>query len=227
MRNTMPLLILSALLITLPLRAVSYKYHDIKLILIPTEMAAEKKPAVNMSYLDEWLLDLSRHAKNYPIDFDSLQDKERATQDVKMLTGLMDVMINVPEPSPEFLRRAGFLNSMGHNLDIPGCAKKALTIFQQLLTLLPSDPQGNYMFGAFLGGIGKASEAIPYLLKAHSSGVPEAPFTLGMAYLMTGNKEKALEYFLLYREKNPGDKSIDKIINSIQRGKVEFKHTSN
>jgi len=179
-----------------------------------------------MSYLDEWISDLSSHSRNYPIEFDSVQDKEQAIQDVKMLTGLMDIFINAPEPDPEFLRRAAFLNSMGHNLDIPGCAKKASTLFQQLLKVSPADPLGNYMYGAFLGGIGKAKEAIPYLETAHSFGVPDAPFSLGMANLMTGNKEKALEYFFLYRERNPSDKSIDKIINTIQHGTVEFKHIS-
>jgi predicted Zn-dependent protease len=100
-----------------------------------------------------------------------------------MLSGMLDILINGPSPNPEILWRAGFLNSMGHNLDIAGSAEKTSTIFKNLLAMSPSDPRGNYMYGTYLAGIGKPKDALPYLEKALFVGVADAAYTLGMTHL--------------------------------------------
>jgi len=64
------------------------------------ETPAGKKYGFDSAYLDQMLNDLSTHAQNYPPQFDTLQDKQRATQDVQALSGILDILINVPTPKP-------------------------------------------------------------------------------------------------------------------------------
>jgi tetratricopeptide (TPR) repeat protein len=221
------LFLLSALLSSSSLAyGKEYGDYDPKRILTFTETSSGKSYGIDGRYLDQILNDLSFHAKNYPTQFDSHQDRQRAIQDVKTLSGMLDILINGPNPHPELLWRAGFLNSMGHNLDILGSAEKAVAIFQKSLSISPSDPRSNYMYGTLLASIGKWDEALPYLQKAHSAGVADAAYSLGMTYLSLGQKEKALEHLEIYRQRNPNDGNIGKLIDGIRNGKLEIKKSS-
>lgn len=217
------LLAFLAVLVTSNASAREYGNYDPKRLLTVSETPAGKKYGFDGAYLDQMLSDLSAHAKNYPPQFDTPQDKQRATQDVKSLSGMLDILINVPTPNPELLVRSGHVNSMGHNLDIPGAAEKANSIFQRLLAAVPSDPRGNYMYGTFLAGVGKPKEAIPYLEKALAVGVVDAAYAIGMTYLSLGNKEQALKNLEDYKQRKPSDGNVDKLIDAIRNGKIEFK----
>jgi Tfp pilus assembly protein PilF len=140
---------------------------------------------------------------------------------------MLDILLNEPSPKPEMLLRAGYLNSLGHNLDIPGSAEKSSAIFQRLLAVAPSDPRANYTYGTFLAGVGKFKEAIPYLETATAAGVKEAPYTLGMTHLSLGDKVKALANLEAYRQHNPNDQNITKLIDSIRNRKLELRNTPN
>jgi predicted Zn-dependent protease len=207
--------------------AKEYGNYDLKRILTVSESPAGKKYGIDVNYLDQILNDLAFHAKNYPPKFDTSYDQQRATKDVKTLSGMLDTLVKGPSPNTDILLRAGFLNSIGHNLDIPGSAKKADIIFQKLLTVAPSDPRGNYMYGTFLSGAGKPKEALPYLEKALSVGVVDASYALGMTYLSLGDKQKALENLEAYRQRKPNDKNVTKLIEAIRNGKVEIKKSMN
>ncbi len=206
--------------------AKEYGTYDPKRALTVSETPAGKKYGFDVPYLDKILNDLAAHAKNYPPQFDTPGDRQRAVQDVKVLSGMLDILITGPTPNPELLRRAGFLNSIGHNLDIPGSAEKAGSIFRNLLTAAPSDPRGNYMYGTFLAGTGKPTQALPYLEKALALGVADAAYAIGMTYLSLGDKEKALEHLEAYKRRNPSDGSVDKLIDAIRNGRIEFKKGS-
>ncbi|MDA0200128.1 MAG: hypothetical protein OT643_15305, partial [Bacteroidetes bacterium] len=114
------LLALLVVLVTSNANAREYGNYDPKRLLTISETSAGKNYGFDSAYLDQILNDLSAHAKNYPPQFDTPQDKQRATQDVKALSGMLDILINVPTPNSELLVRASYINSMGHNLDIPG-----------------------------------------------------------------------------------------------------------
>lgn len=218
-------LALAALVVLIAFNASAreYGHYDPKRLLTISETPSGKKYSFNGAYLDQILNDLSAHAKNYPPKFDTPQDKQRAVQDVKVVSGLLDIMINVPTPNPDLLIRAGYLNSMGHNLDVPGAAEKANSIFLKLLAAIPSDPRGNYMYGTFLAGIGKPKEALPYLEKALSVGVVDAAYAIGMTYLMLGDKDQALKNLEDYKRRKPSDGSVDTLIDAIRNGKLELK----
>jgi tetratricopeptide (TPR) repeat protein len=188
----------------------------------PVEMDANEK----MKALDQVLGDLASHALDYPVHFDHAGDQERAVKDVVKLGVWFDQFVDVPNPNPYFLKRAGMLNSMGHNLDIQGMAQKADSIFRKWLSIKPEDPSANQMYGAFLGGVGKAKEAIPYLEKAMSLGVPQAPYSLGIAYLTLGEKEKATQYLKAYLEKHPEDKKTRELYEAISSGRVGIRNVT-
>jgi tetratricopeptide (TPR) repeat protein len=202
-----------------------YGGFDAQKILIPGDQATGKESAVNGGYLDSWIDELAIHAKNYPVKFDTDADKAQAIRDITFLAGLMDTINEPTKPNLELLRRAGFINSIAHNLDVKGAAQKSTDYFTRLLKVAPDDPVGNQMFGAFLGGAGHPKEAIPYLLKADSLGIRSAAFSLGMSYLMLGDKAKALEFFEKYRKAVPEDKSVDQLIDAIKTDRVGFKKT--
>ncbi|MDR2507812.1 MAG: hypothetical protein LBD67_07445 [Candidatus Accumulibacter sp.] len=206
--------------------AKEYGNHDLTRLLKESETSSGKKHSFNAAYLDKILNDLSAHARNYPPRFDTPQDQQRAAKDVKILSGMLDTLISVPTPNLELLVRAGFLNSIGHNLDIPGAAEKANSIFLRLLALSPSDPRGNYMYGNFLSGTGKAKEALPYLEKALAAGVVDAGFSIGLAYVFLGEKDRAIKSLEDYKRRKPDDENVDKIIDAIRHGRFEIKNTA-
>ena len=138
---------------------------------------------------------------------------------------MLDILINVPAPDPELLVRAGHLNSIGHNLNIAGAAEKANSIFQRLLANTPADPRGNFMYGTFLAGVGKPKEALPYLEKALAAGVIDAAYAMGMTHLTLGDKEQALRNLADYKRRRPADGNVDKLIDAIRNGKIEFKRS--
>jgi tetratricopeptide (TPR) repeat protein len=200
--------------------AAKYGNYDLERLVRVSETPSGKAYSIDTAYLDQVIRDLSVHAGSYPTQFDTPQDKQRATQDAKALSGMLDILINVPSPNPELLFRAGYVNIIGYNLDIAGAAEKADAIFRKLLTASPSDPRGNYRYGAFLAGSGKPKEALPYLKKALAAGVDGAAYSLGMTYLSLGDKEQALKNLEDYKRRKPGDTSVDTLIDAIRNGKV-------
>lgn len=205
--------------------AAAYGIYDPQRILTTTETSTGRKHGLDGAYLDRMLGDLAAHARNYPPQFDSAQDRQRAMQDVKTLSGMLDIVTNGPNPHPELLLRAGMLNSFGHNLDAPGSAEKASTLFRRLLAAEPSHPRGNYLYGTFLAASSRPKEALPYLEKAVAAGLAEASYGLGMTWLALGDKPKALEHLALYQQRNPRDTSVGRLIEGIRNGKVKLKQT--
>ena len=217
------LLSLFMLLIVSFAHAKEYGNYDTKKLLTVTETASGKKYGIDIAYLDQMVADLSLHANNYPPQFDTPQDKQRASQDIRMLTGMLDIMVSDSATNPDLLLRTAILNKIGHNLNVPGAAEKANSLFQKHLLTAPADPRGNYMYGTFLAGVGKPKEAIPFLEKAISVGVSDAVFALGMSYLYLGDKAKALENLEAYKRRNPNDGNVDKVIDAIRTGNIELK----
>lgn len=217
---------LAVVLVAASVSAKEYGSYDLKKLVTATETSTGKKYGFDVAYLDQVLNDLSTHAGGYPTQFDTAQDKLRASQDAKALSGMLDVLVNGPSPSTELLVRAGYVNSIGHNLDIPGAAEKASAIFLKLLAIAPADPRGNSMYGIFLASLGKPKEALPYLEKAVSGGVVDAAYTIGLTYLALGDKEQALKYLEDYKRHKPDDGNVDKVIDAIRHGKVEVKRSS-
>ncbi len=125
------LLALSILLSSSLSYAKEYGTYDPKRILTVSESPSGKKYGFDTAYLDLMLNDLALHAKNYPPKFDTPQDQQRAIRDVKTLSGMLDILINGPTPNPELLVRAGYLNSIGYNLDINKKVPESISFYNK------------------------------------------------------------------------------------------------
>ncbi len=205
-------------------KATEYGQYDIKKVVTITQSAAGQNSAtISFAYLDQIIDDLSSHAANYPPRFDSPDDLYRARVDVKALSAILDTLLSSPSPDRQILLRAGVLNSIGHNLDVPGCADRAIGAFTALLRQTPDDPRANYFYGRFLTGAGKPADAIPFLEKAKSLGDVNADYTLGIAYLSEGDKAKALDNLELYARRVPNDANAAKMIDALRNGSVQIK----
>jgi tetratricopeptide (TPR) repeat protein len=203
--------------------AKEYGSYDVRRILTVTETSSGKRHGIDMPYLDLMLNDLAAHARNYPPNFDSDQDRQRAIRDTGMLSGMLDILVNGPNPQPEILFRAASVNSFGHNLNIPGAAEKASSIYQRLLAISPDHPRTNHSYGMFLAGTARLRESIPYLEKALAAGTVDAGYALGMVHLGLGDKEQALKYLESYKARAAAGADVSKLIEAIRSGKAEIK----
>jgi predicted Zn-dependent protease len=208
-------------------QAKEYGTYDPKKIVTITETAAGKTFGIDAAYLDQMVNDLASHAKNYPPKFDTAEDKARATNDVKVLAGMLEILVSKPPIDNGLLLRAAFLNSLGHNLQVSGAADKANAMFQALIKATPTDLRANLMYGNFLGSAGKAKEALPYLEKALSLGANEAAYSIAVSNIALGNKTKAIESLELYLKGNPKDQTALRLLDAIRQGKIEVKKTAN
>ena len=200
-----------------------YGHWDARRILTKTETPSGMRHGIDLQYLDQMLNDLAGHARNYPPSFESEQDRQRATQDAGMLSGMLDILVNGPSPSPEILFRAAFVNAIAHNLRIPGAADKAAAIYQRLLTIAPDHPRTNHHYGMFLAGTARLRESIPYLEKAWAGGTLDAAYSLAMVHLGLGDKVKALDYLERYEARAPAGTDVSRIIEAIKSGRVEIR----
>ena len=94
------LFIIFALSLASTASAREYGTYDPKRLLTVSETPSGKKYGFDTAYLDWMLNDLSAHAKNYPPQFDTPNDKQRAAQDVKTLSGMLDVLDQRPQSKP-------------------------------------------------------------------------------------------------------------------------------
>ncbi len=207
--------------------ANEYGHYDLKNIVTVSETTNGQHTAtLNFSLLDQLLDDLSIHNNNYPSQFDSAEDRQRAVSDVTTISKTLDILLDNPNPNSQLLLRAAVLDSVGHNLDITGAGEKAMTAFTALLSVSPADPRANYLYGKFLVSAGKPLDAVPVLEKAKSLGAINADYTLGLAYLATGDKKRALENLEQYAKRVPNDGNARKLIDAIRNGNINMRKAS-
>lgn len=204
--------------------AQEYGHYDIKqIVTVNRSDSGQNSLTISFVHLDQLINDLQSHASSYPPRFDSPDDLRRARADVKALSAILDIALKSPSPSQRLLLRAAVLNSVGHNLDVPGTGQSAMAAFTALMRQVPDDPRANFLYGKFLFDAGRPADAIPVLEKAKSLGIANADFFLGLAYGATGNKDKALENLERYAKREPNDTNAAKIIDAIRNGHVQVK----
>ncbi len=109
---------------------------------------------------------------------------------------------------------------MGHNLDYPGCAEKAIAAFDRLLTIDPENRRALYEYGGFLSGTTLLDKSIPYLNKAIQLGEERAHYTLAFVYLKKRDPQTALPEFEAYLKFDPDNATAKKFVSDIKSGKI-------
>jgi tetratricopeptide (TPR) repeat protein len=176
-----------------------------------------------IGYVDQFLNKLAPHAKRYPTTFDSKVQREELNNELKEILGVMDSAILKFQNDPEVLFRYAFLNAMGHNMDIAGCADKSISAYLRLLDLKPSDKRANYYFGSFLAGTTLFAKSVPYLEKSIELGEGEAHYTLAFVYIKEGKQDEALPEFKKYLEIDPNNDAARKMVNDIENKNLKVK----
>jgi hypothetical protein len=200
--------------------AAPYGNYDVRQLLVPAS-----KPGAggsfNLAYLDSMLADLSAPVGNYPPQFDSPADMQRAQRDTHQLTGMLHAAFGWSPPDALLLRMA-LLGSVGHTREVPGSAEFAQNHFERLLRANADDPWGNYHYGSFLAGSARAREALPYLHKARDKGERPALYAIGLAQLSLGDKLSALGALNEYQKRNLSDQRVRGLVDATRDGKLEI-----
>ena len=118
--------------------------------------------------------------------------------------------------NPAILFRQAFANGMGHNLDFPGCAEKAIEAYERVIDIEPENQRANYYYGAFLSGTTLFKKSIPYLEKAIQLGETDAHYTLAFVYIKLGNPKMALPEFKAYLVSDPDNRTAKKMVSEIE-----------
>lgn len=183
----------------------------------------KKTHAINVEVIDYYINRIAEHAREYPPKFRDEQQKQEVVEKLRQLLSLLDILGENQQNNPEYLRRAAFANSMGHNLDIPESSAKAMDFYRRLLKVEPESKLANYYYGMFLVGTRKYHfDGIPFLEKALALGVEDARFTLGLLQVERGKTEEGLRYLETYAKNTPDNQHVRKVIEGVKNGNLKF-----
>lgn len=192
---------------------------------LPVQVRATEFP---FEYVDKFIDELSPHAKRYPPQFESTEQKEEMVNSLKKILVIFDNATDKIGNDKEILFRYAFLNAMGHNLDLPGCAEKSINGYLRIMEIDPNDKRANYYFGTFLVGTKLIDKSIPYLQKAILLGEQEAHYPLAFVYLKQKRNEEALMEFNSYLDFDPDNETAKQMVGKLKSGKVDLDyHYSN
>jgi tetratricopeptide (TPR) repeat protein len=181
--------------------------------------------SVNLEVIDYYIARIAEHAKEYPPRFKSEEEFNEVAEKLDKLIGVLAIVEENQQKNADFLLKSAFVQSMAHNINMKGAAKKAKEEFDKLLELEPDNIKGNYLYGMFLSGTQKYHfESIPYLEKAFALGETDAQYTLGLLYYQQGDKNKGLSYLREYAANKPEQERVKKVISAIESGKLKFQH---
>lgn len=187
---------------------------------------AEPKAASEWAEFDAVLDRVAAHAKYYPPTFADAAERKKIEADLKALLPKLAKTLKKRPDEPALLFCDGFANAMGHNLDFPGCADRAIKSYERLVELQPENGMAHFYFGGFLVSTATHQKVgIEHLRKALELGVADAHYALGFALLTQGDKDGALEQFREYSRLNPTDEQAKKLIEHITKGEVRVMKT--
>ncbi len=217
--------ILFTLLVLLSAQANAgvWKYELRQAIFEKTDDKGIKSHSVDMEIISYYIERISVYAKQYPPRFKSKDEQDEVVGKLKQLLELLEIIGENQQNNPDFLAKAAFANSMGHNVDLKGSAKVVGDYYKKLIILKPESPVANYHYGMFLSGTNKYHfESIPYLEKALRLGQEEAKYTIGLLYFQQGQKDIGLSMLKKYSLDNPSNEHVKKVIKAINSGKLKF-----
>jgi tetratricopeptide (TPR) repeat protein len=172
---------------------------------------------ISFAQVENFLNKLTPHALQYPTTFDSKSQHDQYLKKLTVILSQMDAALPNLQNDKNFLFQYSLANSMGHNLDIEGCAEKSISGYSRLLVLSPNDRRANYYFGSFLSTTTLYEESTPFLLKAIELGEQDAHYTLAFIYIKEGKQKEALSEFKAYLKVKPDNQTAQKMVNDIEK----------
>ena len=184
-----------------------------------TALAIAADVPIKLADLYATLNEVAPHARSYPPKFSTPVERATAEEHLKILLRQLDKISDRYPDDKEILFIKGAANAMGHNLDYPGCADKAMAAFDRLLTIDPDNRRALYEYGGFLSGTTLLDKAIPYLERAIQQGEGRAHYTLAYTYVEKGELQNALPEFEAYLKIDPENATAKKFVSDIRGGK--------
>ena len=175
---------------------------------------------VRLSDLNATLNEIAPHARSYPPKFSSPEERVQTEEHLKALLAQLDKISDRYPDDEDILFIKGAANAMGHNLDYPGCADKAMAAFDRLLAIDQNNRRALYEYGGFLSGTTLMDKAIPYLDRAIQLGEERAHYTLAFVYVKKGDLQRALPEFEAYLKADPENATAKKFVTDIRSGKA-------
>jgi hypothetical protein len=94
---------------------------------------------VRLSDLNATLSEIAPHLMNYPPKFSTPEERVETEEHLRTLLAQLDKISERYPDDKEMLFIKGAANAMGHNLEYPGCAEKAMAAFDRLLAIDPNN----------------------------------------------------------------------------------------
>ncbi len=172
---------------------------------------------ISLSEIDATLAVIVPHARGYPPNFASDEQRLEITGKLRDLLSLLDAASRGYPDDNELLFRVAFANAMGHILDVPGCDQRAIAAFERLLGREPGNKRANFYYGIFLSQTTLSAKSIPFLQRAVELGMPQAHKNLGYVYMAQRDAERALVEYKAYLAVDPDNAEVKKIISELER----------
>jgi tetratricopeptide (TPR) repeat protein len=187
-----------------------------------TGPAGTHEVSISQSEIDKTLIELEPHAREFPVRFDSTQQRSDMQARLVRLLVFLDAGVQEYPDNADLILRDAVANEFGHNMGCPDCAEKAIAAFEQVLKLQPDSPEANWRFGGFLAQTTQHEKAIPYLQKAAGLGVVDAHYTAAMVFLGLNDQDHAKLELREYVKANPKDKAAKGLLADIEHGNLHI-----
>ena len=143
-------------------------------VMIPLTQSGNSRQ-LNVSLLDDFINEISPHARHYPPNFDNASQRYYGKIKLKELESWLRPYADAPDASFEVLLRASKLNGMARNLDSGSdYAVRAGNYIAKAISRQPDSAEANFLYGMMLSEGGGFKEGKKYLDKAASLGYLEA-----------------------------------------------------
>ncbi|MDO4435947.1 MAG: hypothetical protein Q4B71_05945 [Cardiobacteriaceae bacterium] len=194
--------------------------------------ALHEDSSIDFSVVEEAVSVLQKFAGDYPVQFDSEDDRKLALADNTEIAYLFHILqdsINPEDPKnyPLFLIKAR--NAwVAHNLDVEGGREIAA---QSYLTAIALAPEGENAelheeLGRFLSSAALIEEGEKYLRQAYETR-PQSAFPLALNLIAQKDKpEKLAEGLSLLKtfvEQNPNHSHAKEVLDAVENNRLEFK----
>jgi tetratricopeptide (TPR) repeat protein len=188
----------------------------------PSAAGARSEHPTELDSFNATLTKVAVHARDYPPTFASGTERKQIEAALRKTIASLATALGQHPDDPQLLFCDGFANSMGHNLDFPGCAKRCVASYERLLELQPENGKACFYYGGFLASSGAdQKKSVSYLEKAIALGVTDAHYTLGFALMAQGDKKDALDHLREYSRLNPTDKKVQTLIEQVETAELK------
>jgi hypothetical protein len=184
--------------------------------------AGTHEVTMRQSEIDKTLQEIEPHAREFPVQFDSAQQRTNMQAQLVELLVFLDRGIKEYPADTDLLLRDAVANGFGHNMGCRDCGEKAITAFDRVVELLPDNAEANWRYGAFLAQTLQREKSIPYLQKAAILGVPEAHYTAAMVFIGLNDQAHAKPELKAYVKAFPKDKEAKGLLADMEHGNLHI-----